>query len=884
MMTVSMALSWSERLSAADITWVAGDGDYETNSNWSPATVPTINDRAIFNDSAASNGYAVSFQASEALGNALFSAAADGVIWKVGANTWAITNSFTLDQAGTPTAIADFTSGTITVTNAAGAGIFTVGIGANGDRGLFKMELSSSGATAPVLVVDQLILSTNSDFTWRAGTVTTLHGSTINRGAQVGFTIGTNGNSTAGPALWNILGGTNTITFNSGGATYLGYLGTTFGGVTVSGPNTLWSSGGGSLNIGYTGQGALTISNGAQVLSPTVLVAQHNATSSSNNLVTVTGAGSSWYITSGAGAENSFGYLGPDNQTYVLNGGMLVVSNGYVDVGAGSSSSNNVVTVSGNNSSFQVSDNLQIGKEGVSNSMVIAAGGVVRTGAGSDANSVGTGSLTTGNSVLITGTGSQWIVTSAGLQVGEHCSGNSLTVSNGGVLSMVGGSLTVGGFAGATNNVINVAGGAVVMNTASINVGNHGSYNTLNISSNGTVSVLGGNLYISPQTDAVNNTVAMLGGSLAVTNSSGSAVLDVAHAGPGSFTFDGGTVTVDRLLVETNGLFIFASGVVNITATATNDFSEISSSGAFAVGDGVQAAVLNLGGGLFVADNGLIISANATLEGDGTVFSNLTVNGGGILSPGGAGGVGVITNTGNLMLGSGAILDYDVGTNSDQIVVNGNLTLNGTLNVFSAAGFGVGTNTLFTYTGTLTTNGSPSILTIGSTPNGSLTYKIDISTVGQVNLDVTGASNPFVTWQNNYFHCTSCPQAQPNADPYGKGISNTNQFLAGFNPTNTAAYLHVINVAKTNNNADVRVTYLGANGDSTYTGGPASRTNVLEFTTGTANGSYTNSFASTGQTNILSGGTGFGVVTNMVDSGGATNKPSRFYRVRVLLP
>jgi hypothetical protein len=59
----------------------------------------------------------------------------------------------------------------------------------------------------------------------------------------------------------------------------------------------------------------------------------------------------------------------------------------------------------------------------------------------------------------------------------------------------------------------------------------------------------------------------------------------------------------------------------------------------------------------------------------------------------------------------------------------------------------------------------------------------------------------------------------------------------------------------------------------------------LEFTTGTANGSYsTNNFASTGQTNILSGGTGLGVVTNMVDSGGATNKPSRYYRVRVLLP
>ena len=54
---------------------------------------------------------------------------------------------------------------------------------------------------------------------------------------------------------------------------------------------------------------------------------------------------------------------------------------------------------------------------------------------------------------------------------------------------------------------------------------------------------------------------------------------------------------------------------------------------------------------------------------------------------------------------------------------------------------------------------------------------------------------------------------------------------------------------------------------------------------GDANGSYTDSGApGTGQTNILSGGTGTGVVTNMIDGGGATNTPSRYYRVRVLLP
>jgi len=144
--------------------------------------------------------------------------------------------------------------------------------------------------------------------------------------------------------------------------------------------------------------------------------------------------------------------------------------------------------------------------------------------------------------------------------------------------------------------------------------------------------------------------------------------------------------------------------------------------------------------------------------------------------------------------------------------------------------------------------------------------------------------DPFAWWQQYYFGCTNCAQAQPNADPYGKGMSNTNQFLAGFNPTNAAAYLHIISIAATNT-TDISLMYLGANGDSTWSPGIALRTNVLDYTPGDASGNYTNgSWQDTGQTNILSSGTGTGIVTNMVDAGGATNTPSRYYRVRVLLP
>ena len=142
--------------------------------------------------------------------------------------------------------------------------------------------------------------------------------------------------------------------------------------------------------------------------------------------------------------------------------------------------------------------------------------------------------------------------------------------------------------------------------------------------------------------------------------------------------------------------------------------------------------------------------------------------------------------------------------------------------------------------------------------------------------------DPFAWWQLHYFGSTNNPNAAAGLDLYGTGMSNSNKFLAGFCPTNPAAYLHIIGVA--NSGTNVVVTYLGANGDTNYPGGPLTRTNVLDFTTGDADGSYSNNFRSTGQTNILSGGIGFGAITNMTDFGGATNGPSRYYRVRVLLP
>jgi len=88
----------------------------------------------------------------------------------------------------------------------------------------------------------------------------------------------------------------------------------------------------------------------------------------------------------------------------------------------------------------------------------------------------------------------------------------------------------------------------------------------------------------------------------------------------------------------------------------------------------------------------------------------------------------ILTNTSSLTLSAADTVNFAAGTNSSKIVVNGALSLNSTLNVTAAAGFGAGTNTLFTYTGSLT--GTP---ILGATPSG-YNCALNTSTAGQINL------------------------------------------------------------------------------------------------------------------------------------------------------
>ena len=120
--------------------------------------------------------------------------------------------------------------------------------------------------------------------------------------------------------------------------------------------------------------------------------------------------------------------------------------------------------------------------------------------------------------------------------------------------------------------------------------------------------------------------------------------------------------------------------------------------------------VTRLNGGAITSTSEMLFNAGSVvgsgLVGSAARFGNATI------APGAS--AGTITVGGNLVLNAGTSLNFELGSQSDLINVNGNLTLDGTLNVAALPGFGAGTFTILDYTGTLTNN----VLDLGSVPDG----------------------------------------------------------------------------------------------------------------------------------------------------------------------
>jgi fibronectin-binding autotransporter adhesin len=154
----------------------------------------------------------------------------------------------------------------------------------------------------------------------------------------------------------------------------------------------------------------------------------------------------------------------------------------------------------------------------------------------------------------------------------------------------------------------------------------------------------------------------------------------------------------------------------------------------------VNAGTLLINGSVAGGASALIVGANGTIGGTGTSRGGVIS---GILAPGGLNTPGTMTFNGPITLNAGATLRYRLGQAdtaggalNDLAVVNGALTLNGTLNVTQSAGgnFLQGVYRLINYTGALTDN----VLDVGTLPAG-FTGVIQTSIANQVNLIASGA-------------------------------------------------------------------------------------------------------------------------------------------------
>jgi len=111
-----------------------------------------------------------------------------------------------------------------------------------------------------------------------------------------------------------------------------------------------------------------------------------------------------------------------------------------------------------------------------------------------------------------------------------------------------------------------------------------------------------------------------------------------------------------------------------------------------------------------------------------------------------------LSNGTSLTLPAASVVNFILGANNSTVAVAGNLSLNSTINISTNTGFGPGTNTLFTYTGSLTASAP----VLGTTPGG-YNYSLDTGIAGQVRLLVTGNNTPPVASPSTYYRLAGNP-------------------------------------------------------------------------------------------------------------------------------
>jgi T5SS/PEP-CTERM-associated repeat protein/autotransporter-associated beta strand protein len=598
----------------------------------------------------------------------------------------------------------------------------------------------------------------------------------------------------------------------SSGSASISFFGGSTGIVTVDGATGVVPGGAtwtntGALFVGFagfgTGSGTLNIVNGGMVSSATSSIGSGNAT----GIATVDN--STWTNT---------GFLrvgdGGTGELYIQNHGTVGDSIGAIGAGTPSNSTPSSGTVRVDNATWTNADDLYLGSSS-NGTLIVLNGGKVSnnsaylgyeassTGAADVNNSTwtnagalivgvyGTGTLEFHNGSTVTSAlgmlgryadaiGSvtvdhaTWTNTSD-LYVGtDSDSRGTLLIRNGGTVSSTAGSIGFWTRSTGTATVKGVrAGGAPSTWTVSGNlyVGDRGT-GTLNIEDGGIVSI--GSTHVSDRLGS-SGTLNLTGtasarGALETRQVSNG---DGAGPGTGAINFNGGILRATANQAEVLRNFHTPDAVINsggaFIDSNTHDIGISTplwgAGGLTKVGIGTLSLTgINIYAGLTSVDAGklsvngsiagdVLVKSGAILGGGGTILGAVTVAPGGILSPGNSPDT---LTLGALTLDGQAALTIELGASSDRLVVNGNLTLNGTINLVGDPGsFANGSLPYFiSYSGALINNG----IVIGSVPAGFSVsdFALDFGTPGMVRVyRVLPALSPIDIDGNNIYDALS---------------------------------------------------------------------------------------------------------------------------------